>query len=459
MVFTSNNRLGDTGKQTGWYLPEAAHPYFEFVKAGLAVDFASPKGGEAPLDAGSIDASKGDQLSLDFNDKEEYNTLWKNTKALAVCKSADYAAIFVVGGFGVMWDLPEDKDMIRLAEEIYAQGDVVSAVCHGPAALINVKGPDGELLAKGKKVSGFTNAEEDAVQLRQVVPWTIEDKYTLIGAEFVQEGVFQSCVSVSDRLVTGQNPPSAGATAKAVISLVQLKSLLLEPREDLPTLYYFDLAGRAEPIRLTFAAAGIAYDNRLVDRATQWPALKPTFLTHGGQLPIMKHKGVTCGQSMAILKYAGALGNMAGSSPLETLRIDELNAGIEDIFKAIIPSFSMKGDEQINNQIQIAAEGGELYKQLAKYETYLQVHGGEDSEGGFLVGKTMTIADCALVGTIGLLSCGWLRGMPKNVCKPFPNICAMTQKVLGHPNIVEAYKDAQGDYTIFQLETFNAAIA
>merc|ERR1712032_691051 len=119
-------------------------------------------GGEAPLDAGSIDASKGDQVSLDFAEKEEFTSQWKSTKKLSDCKSSDYQAVFVVGGFGVMWDLPDDKDMIRLAEEIYAAGNVVSAVCHGPAALVNVKLASGELLAKGKKVTAFTNGEEDA---------------------------------------------------------------------------------------------------------------------------------------------------------------------------------------------------------------------------------------------------------------------------------------------------------
>jgi putative intracellular protease/amidase len=221
MIYTSHSKLGDTDQQTGWYLPEAAHPYAEFTKAGLTVEMASPKGGEAPLDAGSVDASKEDAVSMAFNEDPKLTALWKNTKKLSDCKSSDYAAIFVVGGFGVMWDLPDDKDMIRLAEETYAAGNVVSAVCHGPAALVNVKGPDGEFLAKGKKVSAFTNAEEDAVQRRDVVPFTNEDRYNAIGATFVDGGVFQECVSVNDNFITGQNPPSAGATALAVIKALK----------------------------------------------------------------------------------------------------------------------------------------------------------------------------------------------------------------------------------------------
>lgn len=456
MVYTSHSKLGETEEKTGWYLPEAAHPYHEFTKAGYTIEMASPKGGEAPLDESSIEASKEDQVALDFAEKEEYNKLWKNTKPLAECKSADYAAVFVVGGFGVMWDLPEDKDMIRLAEEIYAQGDVVSAVCHGPAALVNVKGPDGELLAKGKKVSAFTNAEEDAVSRREVVPWTNEDKYTEIGAEFVQEGAFQTCVSVSERLVTGQNPPSAGATAEAVIKLVNLKVLLTKPDANVPTLYYFDLAGRAEPIRLALAAAGVPFKDERVN-GEQWAALKASgsFPTLGGQLPALKHKGAVVGQSMAILKYAGALGNMAGASPMEKLKVDELVAGIEDIFKAFIPTFKMQGDEKLAARKELGVEGGALYTELAKYEAYIEANGN----GGYLVGSKMTIADCALVGTVGLISNGWLDGIEKSVCKPFPNICAVVQKVLGEPKVAEYYKDAEGDNTIFQLETFKGVIA
>jgi len=221
MIYTSHSKLGDTDEKTGWYLPEAAHPYAEFTKAGLEVEMASPKGGEAPLDASSVDASKDDAVSMAFNDDPKLSALWKSTKKLADCKSSDYAAIFVVGGFGVMWDLPDDKDMIRLAEETYAAGHVVSAVCHGPAAFVNVKGPDGELLAKGKKVSAFTNAEEDAVSRRDIVPFTNEDKYKSIGATFVDGGVFQEQVSVNENFITGQNPPSAGPTALAVIDAIK----------------------------------------------------------------------------------------------------------------------------------------------------------------------------------------------------------------------------------------------
>ena len=221
MVYTSHNKLGDTDTPTGWYLPEAAHPYSEFTKAGLTVEMASPQGGEAPLDASSVDASKEDAVSMSFSSDENLTALWKNTKKLSECKSDDYAAIFVVGGFGVMWDLPDDPDMIRLAEEMYAAGKVVSAVCHGPAALVNVKLASGDLLAKGKKVTAFTNGEEDAVQRRDVVPWTNEDKYNAIGAEFVDGGVFQPNVCVSERLITGQNPPSAGPTAEAVLKMLQ----------------------------------------------------------------------------------------------------------------------------------------------------------------------------------------------------------------------------------------------
>merc|ERR1712179_410920 len=134
--------------------------------------------------------------------------LTRETIPIAEAKAEDYDCIFYAGGFGTMWDFPDSVESATLAGQIYDNGGVVAAVCHGPCALVNVKTKDGELLVKGKKVTAFTNAEEDAVKRREVVPWTCEDKLAEIGAEFVDGGAWQPSVQISDRLMTGQNPQS-----------------------------------------------------------------------------------------------------------------------------------------------------------------------------------------------------------------------------------------------------------
>lgn len=217
MVFTSHNKLGDTDTQTGWYLPEAAHPYKVFKEAGLAISAASPKGGLAPVDEGSIEASKEDTSCMDFLNSDGTKKFYSETLALKDAKVEDYDAVFFVGGFGTMWDFPDDPDVQRLAAGMYEKGGVVSAVCHGPVALVNVKLKDGTYLAAGKDVTAFTNAEEDAVARRSVVPYTCEDKLSEIGGKFSDGGVFQPNVKVAGKLITGQNPPSAEPCAKAVV--------------------------------------------------------------------------------------------------------------------------------------------------------------------------------------------------------------------------------------------------
>jgi putative intracellular protease/amidase len=217
MVLTSNDKLGESGEQTGWYLPEAAHPYAVFKGAGLAMTWASPKGGLAPVDAGSIDASKDDTVSMQFHN-EDGKTCVSETIALKDAKVEDYDAVFFVGGFGTMWDFPDDPDVQRIASGIWGKGGVVSAVCHGPCALVNVKLEDGSLLVKDKEVTAFTNAEEDAVKRRSIVPFTCEDKLGEIGAKFSDGGVFKANVKIDGKLITGQNPPSAEPCAKAVVA-------------------------------------------------------------------------------------------------------------------------------------------------------------------------------------------------------------------------------------------------
>lgn len=221
MVLTSNDKLGETGEQTGWYLPEVAHPHQVFTKAGCKLTYASIKGGVAPLDEGSVTASADEGSQVFFKD-EALMKLTKETIPIGEAKAADYDVIFYAGGFGVMWDFPDSAESAKLAGEIYDNGGIVAAVCHGPAALVNIKTADGALLVKGKKVTGFSNGEEDAVKRRAIVPFTCEDKLKELGGEFVDGGVFQPCVQSDNRLMTGQNPPSAEPLAVAIVEALAM---------------------------------------------------------------------------------------------------------------------------------------------------------------------------------------------------------------------------------------------
>lgn len=219
VVLTSNDKLGETGEQTGWYLPELAHPFNAFKTAGIEMTLASPLGGEAPVDLSSIEASKEDAECVAFWADEACRKLVKETVPLADIKAEDFDAVFVVGGFGVMWDLVECEPLQAIIAKVYeSPKGIVSAVCHGPAALTQVKLSDGSFLVKDKQVAGFTAEEEDAVSRRAIVPFIIEQKMMENGAVFTKRGVFQAHTVTDGKLITGQNPPSAGPTALAVIA-------------------------------------------------------------------------------------------------------------------------------------------------------------------------------------------------------------------------------------------------
>jgi len=219
MVYTSHDTLGDTGEKTGWYLPEASHPYAVFKAAGYTITHASIKGGVAPLDEASLDLTDAEN-KIFWEEPGEGKKFTETTMKLSDCKTEDYDAIFFVGGFGVMWDFPDDPDVHRLVRELYESGKIVSAVCHAPSALVNVKLTNGEYFIKGQEIAGFTNAEEDYTKRRDIVPFTCEDRIKENGGTYKSAGVFEVCVAVSGnngRIITGQNPPSAKATADAVV--------------------------------------------------------------------------------------------------------------------------------------------------------------------------------------------------------------------------------------------------
>ncbi|MCC3437409.1 MAG: type 1 glutamine amidotransferase domain-containing protein [Microcoleus sp. PH2017_29_MFU_D_A] len=219
IVLTSHDTLGDTGKETGFYLPEVTHPLDAFTKAGLMVDFVSPKGGKAPM----VGIDLEDPLNKAFLDDSEQVSRVENTLNPAQIKPAEYAAIFYAGGHGTMWDFADNQELAEIAAAIYEAGGIVGAVCHGPAALVNIKLSDGTYLVANKTVAAFTNEEEAAVGLTDIVPFLLEAKLIERGANFTKVPNFQVCVVASDRLVTGQNPASAAGVGERMVELINAK--------------------------------------------------------------------------------------------------------------------------------------------------------------------------------------------------------------------------------------------
>ena len=217
IVVTSHEELGNTGKKTGFYLSEVTHPYDVFTRAGYEVDFVSPKGGKAPIDGVELE----DPLNKAFLDDPEKVKQVENTLQPSQIELDQYDAIFYAGGHGTMWDFPNNQELAQIAANIYDQGGVVGAVCHGPAGLVNIKLANGEYLIKGKTVSGFTNEEEAAVELTEAVPFLLETKLKEQGAEFSKAANFETHVVTSDRLVTGQNPASAAGVAEQMLQLIE----------------------------------------------------------------------------------------------------------------------------------------------------------------------------------------------------------------------------------------------
>jgi putative intracellular protease/amidase len=212
LALTSHDDLGGL-RTTGFYVPEAAHPWRIFRNAGYAVDLVSVRGGRPPLDGFDND----DAVQRDFVNLPELGT----TRRAAEVDAVGYDAILYVGGHGTMWDFPDDEGLARLGRDIYEAGGVVAAVCHGPSALVNLTLTDGTYLVEGKEVSAFTNTEEEAVGLAGVVPFLLQSALEERGAKHVGAPDFDPQVSVSERLVTGQNPASATKVAEEVVRLLR----------------------------------------------------------------------------------------------------------------------------------------------------------------------------------------------------------------------------------------------
>ncbi len=214
MVLSSHEPLGDTGKSTGWYLSEAAHPWKVFTGAEYEMSWVSPKGGFAPIDGKDLD----DETNVEFLDA--FGEKGPDTVTPDAVDASDFDAIFYVGGHGTMWDFPDNTELSTIASSIYSNGGIVAAVCHGPAGLLNID-VDGKKLIAGKRVAGFTNSEESGMELSDVVPFLLEDELKNAGADHQAGPDFEENVVVDDRLVTGQNPPSATGVATAVVAAVR----------------------------------------------------------------------------------------------------------------------------------------------------------------------------------------------------------------------------------------------
>lgn len=212
-VLTSNDKLGDTGNKTGFWIEEFAAPYYMLKDAGYEVTLSSPKGGQPPIDPSSEseDAQTASTKRF-YNDKETQETL-SSTLKLSDVDQKDYDALFYPGGHGVLWDLVEDKDSKEIIESFYNNDKPVSFVCHAPAVLKNIKNSNGKPLVKGKKVTGFTNQEEDAVQLTNVVPFLLEDMLIENGGEYSKIEDWQPYAVQDGLLITGQNPASSEKVA------------------------------------------------------------------------------------------------------------------------------------------------------------------------------------------------------------------------------------------------------
>ncbi len=217
IVLTSHDKLGDTGKKTGFWLEEFAAPYYVLADAGVNITLASPKGGQPPLDPVSDAPDAQTAATERFKADKDAQALLAHTAKLADVSPADFDAVFYPGGHGPLWDLTDDIYSIAFIENLYAAGKIVAAVCHAPAALLNVKAPSGSPLVKDKSVTGFSNTEESAVQLTDVVPFLLEDALKDKGGKYDKSDDWQPYVVTDGNLITGQNPASSAPVAEELL--------------------------------------------------------------------------------------------------------------------------------------------------------------------------------------------------------------------------------------------------
>ena len=221
LVLTSHDQLGDTGKKTGFWLEELAAPYYALKDAGAEIVLASPKGGQPPLDPKSDDPDAQTDDTRRFKADPEAQAALASTVVLSSVKAEDFDAVFYPGGHGPLWDLANDADSIALIEAFAKADKPTGFVCHAPGVLKSVNGPDGKPLVNGRKVTGFTNSEEEAVGLTDVVPFLVENVLTANGGDYSKGPDWGSYVLTDGKLVTGQNPGSSHAAAEALLKLLK----------------------------------------------------------------------------------------------------------------------------------------------------------------------------------------------------------------------------------------------
>jgi len=217
IVLTSHDQLGDTGNKTGFWLEEFASPYYRLKDAGVQITLASPRGGRPPLDPKSNEPDFQTDDTRRFDADQAAQDELANTAKLAEMKVEDFDAIFYPGGHGPLWDLHNDDDSIALIEGFVAAGKPVASVCHAPAVLLNAKDQNGDPLVKGKRVTGFSNSEEAAVELTDVVPYLLEDQLIALGGKYQKVEDWNSLAIVDGLIITGQNPSSSAAVADALV--------------------------------------------------------------------------------------------------------------------------------------------------------------------------------------------------------------------------------------------------
>ena len=216
-VLTSHEDLGNTGEKTGFWIEEFAAPYYLLKDKGIDVTLASPKGGQPPIDPKSDAPDAQTPASIRYKSDAETQKVLSQTHKLSEVSQADYDAVFYPGGHGPLWDLAEDKDSIALIESFIKNNKTVAAVCHAPAVFRHTKNENGKPLVDGKKVTGFTNTEEEAVQLTDIVPFLVEDMLKANGGIYSKKGDWESYAVEDGLLITGQNPASSEAVAEILL--------------------------------------------------------------------------------------------------------------------------------------------------------------------------------------------------------------------------------------------------
>ncbi|MFT6777119.1 MAG: putative intracellular protease/amidase [Paraglaciecola sp.] len=218
MVLTSHDELGNTGQKTGFWVEEFAAPYYAFIDAGVEVTLATPKGGQAPIDPKStLENFQTSATERFYSDKEAQANI-ANTVKLSSLNEGDFDGVFYPGGHGPLWDLTDNTDSIALIESFIKAGKAVATVCHASAALLNVKQASGEFAIKGKTVTGFTNSEEEAVQLTEVVPFLLEDELIKRGGEYQKAQDWHAFAVQDGLIITGQNPASSTLAAEKLLA-------------------------------------------------------------------------------------------------------------------------------------------------------------------------------------------------------------------------------------------------